>query len=101
MLRYELFYGSESPSTEYMVKMLRRRPLPTAKGAQGIASWIHIEDAVSATIAAMECGHAGEVYNIVDAEPMGMNDWITNAAGALKAKPPFSVPLWLLRLVMP
>lgn len=100
-LRYGLFYGSESPSTDYMVKMLRRRTLPTAKGARGVASWIHIEDAVSASLAAMERGRAGEIYNIVDDEPVGMNEWVTYAARALGAKPPFSLPLWLLRLLMP
>jgi nucleoside-diphosphate-sugar epimerase len=101
VLRYGLFYGSEGPSTEYMVKMLRRRMLPTAKGARGVASWIHIEDVVNASIAAMERGRAGEIYNIVDDEPVGMNEWLTNAAHTLNAKPPFSVPLWLLRLMMP
>lgn len=98
VLRYGFFYGS-GPSTEYFVKMLRRRMLPKAKGARGIAPWIHIEDAVSASLAAMERGHAGEIYNIVDDEPVGMNEWLTYAARTLKAKPPFSIPLWLLRLV--
>ena len=28
-----------------------------------------------------------------------MNEWLTYAARALKAKPPFSIPLWLLRLI--
>lgn len=100
-LRYGLFYGAGSPSTKYMVRMLRRRMLPTAKGARSVASWIHIEDAVNATIGAMERGRAGEIYNVVDDEPVGMNDWITHAAHALGAKRPFSVPLWLLRLLMP
>ena len=101
VLRYGLFYGSEAPSTEYTAKMLRWRMLPKTTGAHGIASWIHLDDAVSASLAALERGRAGEIYNIVDDEPVGMNDWITEAAGALKAKPPFSIPLRLLRLVMP
>lgn len=101
ILRYGLFYGSEASSTDYTMKMLRRRMLPTAKGARGIASWIHLDDAVNASVAAMERGRAGKVYNIVDDEPIGMNDWITEAARALKAKPPFSIPPWLLRLMMP
>lgn len=100
VLRYGLLYGS-GPATEYMVKMLRWRMVPTAKGARGIASFVHIQDAVNATMAAMEQGRAGEIYNIVDDEPVGMNEWLTNAAHTLNAKPPFSVPLWLLRLLMP
>jgi len=98
VLRYGFFYGS-GPSTEYLVKMLRRRMLPKAKGARGIAPWIHIEDAVNASLAAMERGHAGVIYNIVDDEPVAMNEWLTHAARSLKAKPPFSIPLWLLRLI--
>ena len=100
-LRYGLFYGSETPSTKYMVKMLRRRLLPVVGGARGVASFIHLEDAVSASVAAMERGRAGEVYNIVDDEPVGMNDWITHAARILGAKRPYSIPLWLLRWLMP
>ena len=99
VLRYGLLYGSGP--TEDMVKMLRWRMVPTAKGARGVASFIHIEDAVNATIAAMEEGRAGQIYNIVDDEPVRMNEWLTNAAQTLNAKPPFSVPLWLLRLLMP
>jgi nucleoside-diphosphate-sugar epimerase len=100
VLRYGFFYGP-GPSTEYMVKMLRRRMVPKAKGARGVAPWIHIEDAVNASLEAMERGHAGEIYNIVDDEPVGMNEWLTHAALTLKAKPPFSIPLWLLRLISP
>ena len=99
VLRYGFFYGA-GPS-EYIVKMLRRRMLPKANGARGMAPWIHIDDAVSASVEAMERGHAGEIYNIVDDEPVGMNEWLTYAALSLKAKPPFSIPLWLLRLVSP
>jgi nucleoside-diphosphate-sugar epimerase len=99
VLRYGFFYGA-GPS-EYMLKMLRRRMLPTANGAHGIAPWIHIDDAVSASLAAMERGHAGKIYNITDDEPVGMNEWLTYAALSLKAKPPFSIPLWLLRLISP
>lgn len=99
VLRYGFFYGA-GPS-EYMLKMLRRRMLPTANGAHGIAPWIHIDDAVSASLAAMERGHAGKIYNITDDEPVGMNEWLTYAAFSLKAKPPFSIPLWLLRLISP
>jgi nucleoside-diphosphate-sugar epimerase len=99
VLRYGFFYGA-GPS-EYIVKMLRRRMLPTANGAHGFAPWIHIDDAVSASLAAMERGHAGKIYNITDDEPVGMNEWLTYAALSLTAKPPFSIPLWLLRLISP
>ncbi|HEX7315735.1 MAG TPA: NAD(P)-dependent oxidoreductase [Pyrinomonadaceae bacterium] len=100
-LRYGFFYSSDTPSTQYMLKMIQRRLFPTAKGARGVASWIHLDDAVGASLAAMERGRAGEIYNVVDDEPVGMNEWILEAARDIGAPRPFSVPLWLLRLLMP
>jgi len=99
-LRFGLFYGSKVPSTAFTVKMLRRR-LARVKGARGVGSWVHLDDAVEACIAAMERGRAGEIYNVVDDEPVGMNEWMLEAARALGAGRPFSAPLWLLRLLMP
>lgn len=75
--------------------------MPTVTVTRGVGSWIHISDAVNASVAAMERGRTVEIYNIVDDEPVGMNEWITHAARALNAKAPFSIPLWLLRLMMP
>lgn len=100
-LRYGNLYGSGSPSTEYNLKMLQKRFLPISPRAGGITSWIYTTDAVTGTIAAMERGHPGEIYNIVDDVPVSMNEWFVYAAKELGAKPPISIPLWLLRGVMP
>ncbi|MBA4125118.1 MAG: NAD(P)-dependent oxidoreductase [Acidobacteria bacterium] len=100
-LRYGLLYGSESPSTRYMFDMLKKRFLPTASGAKGITAFVHLDDAVSATVAAIEREKVAAVYNVVDDEPVKMNDWITYAAEVLKAKKPFSMPVWLLGLLSP
>lgn len=100
-LRYGLFYGSETPSTVSMEKMIRRRMMPTATGASSQLSFIHIQDAVNATVAAVERGRAGEIYNIVDDEPLSMNEWILQTGQALGAPRPPSLPLWLLRRMMP
>ncbi len=100
-LRYGLFYGAESPSTRYMLRMLRKRLLPTVRGAEGVTSWIHLSDAVAATVAAIERGCSGAVYNVVDDEPVSMNAWIRRAAEAVGAPAPWSVPHWLLRTLTP
>lgn len=100
-LRYGLLYGSENPSTRYMFDMLKKRFLPTASGAKGITAFVHLDDAVSATVAAIEREKVAAVYNVVDDEPVKMNDWITYAAEVLKAKKPFSMPVWLLGLLSP
>lgn len=100
-LRYGLLYGAESPSTRYMFDMLKKRFLPTASGAKGITAFVHIDDAVNATVAAIEREKVAAAYNVVDDVPVKMNDWINYAAEVLKAKKPFSMPVWLLRLLSP
>src|SRR5262245_11467221 len=59
VLRYGMTYGPENASTLYMIDMLRKRWLPLLRGAQGIGSFVHIGDAATATIAALERGRPG------------------------------------------
>jgi 2-alkyl-3-oxoalkanoate reductase len=101
ILRYGLLYGATSESTRYMLRLIKRRLLPMVSGAQGISSWVHIDDAVSATLAATEAAQPERTYNIVDDHPTSLNDWIAHTSCELGAKRPFSIPLWLLRLFMP
>lgn len=100
-LRYGLFYGRESPSTEHMLQMLRKRMVPTVRGKENVISWVHLDDAVSATVAAIERGTRRTIYNVVDDEPVSMNAWIRRAADVAGAPEPWSVPAWLLRLLFP
>ena len=101
VLRYGLTYGPENPSTRSMYEQLRRRRVPVVRGARGIAPFVHIDDAVTATLAALERGHPGAIYNIVDDEPVGFNEYIGAAAQAFSAPRPLMVPCWLLRLLAP
>ena len=57
---------------------------------------IHIDDAASATAAALERGTG--VYNIVDDDPATAADVLTTIAAIVGAKPPLRVPVWLARL---
>lgn len=100
-LRYGLLYGAESPSTRYMFGMIKKRFLPTVSGSNGITTFVHLDDAVSATVFAIERDKVATAYNVVDDKPVPMNDLITYAAEVLKAKKPFSIPVWLLRLLAP
>jgi NAD(P)-dependent dehydrogenase (short-subunit alcohol dehydrogenase family) len=65
-LRYGYFYGAVS--LEPLLDLLRRRSLPLPDGGRAVTSWIYLEDAAAATVAALERGRAGEAYNIVDAQ---------------------------------
>lgn len=100
-LRFGLFYGAESASTRSLLRLIRKRLVPTVKGQEHALSWLHLEDAVSATVAAIETGSHGRIYNIVDDEPVGMNEWIRRAASAVGAPRPWSIPHWALRRLAP
>ena len=77
--------------------MIRQRKFPLAGKGSGVWSFIHIEDAASATVEAVEHGTRG-VYNVVDDEPAPISEWLPELAKAVGAKPPRHVPLWLARL---
>ena len=100
VLRYGQFYG---PGTYYdrggsIEKEVARRRLPVIGPGTGIASFIHVEDAASATVAALDRGAPG-IYNITDDEPAAMREWLPVYAEAVGAKGPMKVPAWLARLV--
>ena len=99
-LRYGFFYG---PGTWYargtkLAREVERRRFPIVGDGGGVFSFVHVDDAAAATIAALEEGAPG-VYNIVDDDPAPMRDWLPVLADALGAKPPRRVPLWLAKLV--
>ena len=100
VLRYGLFYG---PGTYYAgdgstVADVRRRRLPIVGKGSGVFSFIHVDDAADATVAAVEHGAPG-VYNITDDEPAPMSEWVPVLAQAAGAKPPRRVPAWAARLI--
>jgi nucleoside-diphosphate-sugar epimerase len=100
-LRYGLFYG---PGTGLALdgaicQLVRKRRLPVVGGGSGVWSFIHLDDAASATVAAVELGAPG-LYNIVDDEPARIAEWLPYLAEAIGAKPPQRVPAWLVRPVL-
>jgi nucleoside-diphosphate-sugar epimerase len=100
VLRYGSFYGpgtSMTPGGEHF-ELIRARKLPIIGTGAGIWSFIHIDDATDATVAAIDRGRRG-IYNIVDDEPASVATWLPALAGALGAAPPRRVPRWLGRLI--
>lgn len=59
VLRYGLFYGAGTPSTDEMIALVRRRRLPTLLNDRGPLPFIYLSDAVAATVAALEHGSRG------------------------------------------
>jgi nucleoside-diphosphate-sugar epimerase len=101
VLRYGLFYGPTNPGTIKMVEMIRKRRLPTIRGDQGLLPFIHIDDVVGATIAALDRGIPGSVYDIVDDKALSFSDAVRIMAEYIGAPTPRSIPAWLFRLISP
>ncbi|HTF07480.1 MAG TPA: NAD(P)-dependent oxidoreductase [Asanoa sp.] len=101
-LRYGGFYGPgtgmESAPDGVMAGLIRKRRFPIVGGGGGVWSLVHIADAASATVAAIERGKRG-IYHVADDEPAAVRDWLPELARALGAKPPRRVPGWLVRMV--
>jgi 2-alkyl-3-oxoalkanoate reductase len=93
-LRYGGFYGAP----DMLTKAVRKRQNPIIGDGSGVMPFIHLDDAATATVLALQ--HDGPaVYNITDDDPAPMRDWLPVLAAALGAKPPRRVPIWLARLV--
>jgi len=100
-LRYGNFYG---PGTGFaadgaLIGLIRKRRLPIVGDGAGVWSFVHIEDAAAATVAAIERGAPG-VYNIADDEPASVAVWLPELARVVGAKPPRRVPEWVGRLAV-
>ena len=96
VLRYGGLYGPGA--WEPLVAMVRKRMLPVIGDGAGRWSWIHVDDAAAATVAALERGEGG-IYNVVDDEPARASEWIPHLAELTGAKPPRRIPAWLGRLL--
>ena len=99
ILRYGAFYG---PNTgvldDSVLEQLARRRMPMIGDGGGWWSFIHVDDAAAATVAAIESGRPGSIYNIVDDEPAQVRTWLPELATLLGAKRPRVVPAWVMRL---
>lgn len=99
VLRYGSFYGPDTGMlSRAMIDQVRRRRVPLIGGGGGRWSFIHVDDAAAATVAAIERGKPGEIYNIVDDEPAEVSEWLPALATLVGARPPIRVPAWLGRL---
>ena len=95
-LRYGGFYGPGV--TDDQVELVRKRQFPLVGRGTGYCSWVHLDDAASATVLAVEQEAEG-VFNIVDDEPAPAHQWLPHLAACAGAKPPLRVPKWLPRML--
>jgi nucleoside-diphosphate-sugar epimerase len=88
-LRYGFFYG---PGTWFnpdgdVARQVRQQQFPIVGNGEGVWSWLHIEDAGIATVAAAEQGNPG-IYLIANDQPLAMREWLPAFAQWLKAARP-------------
>ena len=89
VLRYGFFYG---PGTWFnpdgdVARQVRQQQFPIVGNGEGVWSWLHIEDAAIATVAAAERGNPG-IYLIADDQPLAVREWLPAFARWLNAPPP-------------
>ena len=68
--------------------MIRRRRLPVIRGDQGRLPWIHFDDAVSATVLALEGAPAGSIHDIVDDRAASFSEMVTSMAHGRRVSAP-------------
>ncbi|MEH1813973.1 MAG: NAD(P)-dependent oxidoreductase [Nostoc sp.] len=88
-LRYGFLYG---PGTWFapdgdVAQQVRQQQFPIVGNGEGVWSWVHIEDAAIATVAAAERGNPG-IYLITDDRPLTVREWLSAYAQWLNAPPP-------------
>jgi nucleoside-diphosphate-sugar epimerase len=96
VLRYGSFYGPGTGNEFF--GLARQHKVPLIGDGTGVWSFLHIDDAAVATVAALNHGRRG-IYNITDNEPAKVADWLPFLAETVGGKPPLRVPVWAARLV--
>jgi nucleoside-diphosphate-sugar epimerase len=95
-LRYGGFYGPGA--TNDLVELVRKRRFPLVGGGTGYFNWVHLDDAASATVLAVEQQAKG-VFNIVDDEPARVREWLPYLAENAGARRPMRLPKWVAQLL--
>src|SRR5262245_19431194 len=88
-LRYGFFYG---PGTWFnpdgdVARQVRQQQFPIVGNGKGVWSWLHIEDAAIATVAAAEQGNPG-IYLIANDQPLPVCEWLPAFAQWVNAPSP-------------
>ena len=88
-LRYGFFYG---PGTWFNPMAMLPQQVDSnssrlSGNGEGVWSWLHIQDAAIATVAAAEQGNPG-IYLVANDQPLAVREWLPAFAQWLNAPPP-------------
>ncbi len=99
VLRYGALYGPGTSMPDEYAELIRARKFPLVGDGAGVWSFVHADDAASATVLAVEHGAPG-LYNIVDDDPAPVSEWLPYLAECLGARPPRRLPVWVARFAV-
>jgi nucleoside-diphosphate-sugar epimerase len=88
-LRYGFFYGPgtyHDPRDGSVTRQVRERSLPVIGAGTGVSSFVHVDDAAHATVAALEAEPG--IYNVVDGDASAMSVWLPAFARWIGAAEP-------------
>jgi nucleoside-diphosphate-sugar epimerase len=94
VLRYGTLYGPGTwydPDGGQLADAVRRGQVPLVGDGTGLASFVHVDDAAAAAVAALD-GPPG-IYNIVDDDPVPMGEWLPAYARAVGGPEPERIGL--------
>jgi nucleoside-diphosphate-sugar epimerase len=99
VLRYGGLYGPGTSLDRHgaQIEAIRRRLLPVVGDGGGVVSYLHVADAATATVAALDAGRG--IYNIVDDQPAAFRDWLPVVADVIGAGRPRHLPVPLARIL--
>jgi nucleoside-diphosphate-sugar epimerase len=95
-LRYGAFYGPGANND--LIELVRKRRFPLVGDGTGYFNWVHLDDAASATVLALEQQASG-VFNIVDDEPAQVREWLPYLADSAGLRRPMRLPKWVAQLL--
>jgi 2-alkyl-3-oxoalkanoate reductase len=89
VLRYGTLYGSGTwydPDGGHLAEAVRGGKVPLIGDGEGRGSFVHVEDAARAAVAALDAPPG--IYNIVDDDPVPMREWLPLYARSLGGPAP-------------
>ena len=98
VLRFAWFHAADSWHSRYFGEQLATRRFPIMGHGDAVWSWIHLDDAASAFVAAAE-NRRGGLWHVTDNEPVASGEYLRAFAERLAVRAPRQVPEWLARLV--
>jgi nucleoside-diphosphate-sugar epimerase len=96
VLRFGYFYGPGDPNTLQLLRSIRGGWYPMFGRSEGYTSWLHLDDAAAAVVAALEV--PGGIYNVVEDIPTRRRELANGLASLLGVRPPRLLPAWTTAL---